>query len=138
MNMNMLGILLPAGGGVLAYVVAKFLLRQDDSVEDRRKIAIRLSAKCTANGLPILSSFLENYAVGGYQELYRGGKEILAIVADDEKLNEVVNRFLTLQLNKKFNSAEGREIVLSIIEAKLNITIPRNALAKPATELKVS
>jgi len=28
--------------------------------------------------------------------------------------------------------------VLSIIEAKLNITIPRNALAKPATELKVS
>lgn len=121
-------VLLSAVGAVVAYFVVRFAFQRDTAVENRRLEAIDLSDACSKNGLPILGKALKRYAVGDYSGLAFAVRDIKDTISDPEQLDDVVNRFLKIQLGKKLDSVEGRESLIKAIEEKLGVEIPREVI----------
>jgi hypothetical protein len=120
--------LLSIGGAVAAYFVIRFLFTRDTAVENRRLEAIELSDACTRNGLPILGKALKRYSVGDYSGLAFAVRDIRDTISDPDELENVVNRFLGIQLDKKLRTVEGRETLVKAIEDRLGVEIPRDVI----------
>lgn len=118
--------LLSVGAAVAAYFVIRFLFQRDTAVENRRLESIELSDICTKNGLPILGKALKRYAVGDYSGLAFAVRDIRDTISDPEELDNVVQRFLGIQLDKKLKTVEGREELIKAIEDRLGVEIPRD------------
>ncbi len=120
--------LLSIGGAVAAYFVIRFLFTRDTAVENRRLESIELSDVCSKNGLPILGKALKRYAVGDYSGLAFAVRDIRDTISDPDELENVVQRFLGIQLDKKLKTVEGREELVKAIEDRLGIEIPRDII----------
>lgn len=120
--------LLSIGGAVAAYFVIRFLFTRDTAVENRRLESIELSDVCTKNGLPILGKALKRYAVGDYSGLAFAVRDIRDTISDPDELENVVQRFLGIQLDKKLKTVEGREELVKAIEDRLGVEIPRDII----------
>jgi hypothetical protein len=120
----MQSVLFIVGLGVAAYFVVTFLFKRDTAQENRRLESIELSDICAKNGLPILSKFLRRYAVGDYSGMAFAAREIRDVLSNPEEMEDVVNRFLKLQLGKKLETVEGREQIVAEIEKRLGVEIP--------------
>lgn len=120
--------LLSIAGAVAAYFIVRILFQRDTAVEQRRLDAIGLSDTCGRNGLPLLSKALKAYAVADYSGLAFAVRDIRDTVSDPDQFEDVVNRFLGIQLDKKLKTAEGREELVKAIEDRLGIEIPRDII----------
>lgn len=133
--MDMQLILIIAAVSVGTYFLGKLGVKGDNRVEDRRRLAVRLAAWCSQNGLPGLGVLLSNYAVGDYSGVLHQFQALGDLLADADQSKAAVDAFLRVQLAKQLETAEGREALVAFIEKHLNVVIDRNSITQAPTGL---
>lgn len=98
-------------------------------VESRRTRSVDLAVWAKSNGLPILGGLFSRYAAGDYSGTIASLDQIHDILADPALSKQAVDGFLSHQLGKALETAEGRENLVRQIEERLSITIPRDQIA---------
>ena len=96
----------------VVYALIAWLLKKDDQIEKRRKVAIELAAKLSEVGLVKLPRVLVAYAVGDYSGLYFEIKSFARLATSDPtafmaEFEKVYDRVLTAKLA----TADGRTLL---------------------------
>lgn len=66
----------------VAFVAGRFIYKKDSEKEARRKAAIKMASMTSQLGLPHLTDFLEDYAVGDYSGMAKTIKEAAVLLND--------------------------------------------------------
>lgn len=131
------GMIVPIGiAAVITFFVGKFLIKGDSRVEARREDAIELAELMADQGFPTsIGKALRAYAVGDYSGLIAEIKSIRSALGKPGQLKGAMDHLLETQFNKYMADDGLREDLLSKIEKKLAIKIPRTEVGGQVTEL---
>jgi hypothetical protein len=113
--------LLAAVAGLGAYI----LLRGDSKLEALKRDAIELSQLCAANGLPNTAGILNDVGVGDISGMVQHVRELKRQLTDEATRKQMLRHFLEVQFEKAINDPARREELLTAIESRLGVVIPR-------------
>lgn len=95
------------------YIGAKYFLKRDEPVDDRRRQAIKLAGECKAAGLDFLAPVLEDFAVGDYPALLHRLRSLADDVRDDGQRNALFDRVFETQLARRMKTPESRQQIVA-------------------------
>lgn len=119
-------------GGIAAVIYFVLVPKANQAkkrIEARRTRSVDLAVWAKANGLPILGGLFSKYAAGDYSGTIAALDQVHDILADPALSKQAVDGFLSVQLGRALETAEGRENLVRQIEERLSITIPRDQIA---------
>ena len=108
---------------VAAFFAAKFAVKGDTRVEDRRRQATKLSAWCQQNGLPGVSGLLAEYAIGNYSGCLYAMQQLNDVITDQAQSKAAIDNFLRVQLDARLADTDAKAALVQYIEKKLGVKL---------------
>lgn len=98
---------------VALYFGAKYFLKREEPVDERRRQAIKLAGECKAAGLDFLAPVLEDFAVGDYPSLMHRMRTLADDVRDDGQRHALFDRVFETQLARRMKTPENRQQIVA-------------------------
>jgi hypothetical protein len=118
---------------VVGFVVGKWLFQKDESIEDRRRVMLKLANVLSGLGLVKIPEFLIDYGVGDYSGMLQKGKAVIDTFASGEEavlkeFSKIFENVLTAQLK----TDAGRALIAAKLTDAVKSTDPSVVKDAPA------